>query len=276
MTSKLTIVKAIRMVMLEAGRPLSAQEAYQQIVERNLYTFHAQAPESVVLSQIRRHCKGIDFPTASSMKHFHITLDGKYEPLPSEDLQGKTSALFQSCSQEQDKLLFTLSEIKKLQLEYHALLKEQILQDLKQLTPEAFEHFARRLLEVYGFIDVKVTQLFSDGGIDGYGKLKVGLAYMKVAFQCKRWTKSAIGRPEIDKFRGAIQGAHEQGIFFTTSKFSSGAMDVSIKSGAVPVILIDGKSIVDMMIEKSFGVQEETINVYSYALDLILGNEDSE
>ena len=70
---------------------------------------------------------------------------------------------------------------------------------------------------------------------------------MNVAFQCKRWTTANVGRPEIDKFRGAIQGEYEQGIFFTTANFASGAKEVSIKRGAVPIILIDGPSIVELM-----------------------------
>ena len=36
-------------------------------------------------------------------------------------------------------------------------------------------------------------------------------------------------RPEIDKFRGAIQGEFEQGVFFTTSDFTTGATEVSLK-----------------------------------------------
>ena len=120
-----------------------------------------------------------------------------------------------------------------------------------------------------------MTQLSGDGGIDGFGKLKVGLANLNVAFQCKRWTKGNVQRPEIDKFRGAAQGDVEQGLFFTTASFSDGAIAASIKRGAVPIILVDGESIVDLMIEKGFGVQLETMTIPSYALDLALGNEES-
>lgn len=43
----------------------------------------------------------------------------------------------------------------------------------------------------------------------------------------------------------------------------------------VRIILVDGESIVDLMIEKGFGVQVETISIPSYALDLVFGNDDS-
>jgi restriction system protein len=120
-----------------------------------------------------------------------------------------------------------------------------------------------------------VTQIAGDGGIDGHGKLKVGLAFLNVAFQCKRWTKCNVTRPEVDRFRGAIQGDFEQGLFFTTTSFSKGAIEASIKRGAVPIILVDGGAIVDMMIDKGFGVQTENLPIPTYALDLVLSNEDA-
>lgn len=79
---------------------------------------------------------------------------------------------------------------------------------------------------------------------------------------------------KVDRFRGAIQGDFEQGLFFTTTSFSAGAIDASIKRGAVPIVLVDGETIVDLMIEKGCGVQIESLHIPSYALDLALTNDD--
>jgi len=117
------------------------------------------------------------------------------------------------------------------------------------------------MLHAYGFISLENTKASGDGGIDGYGKLKIGLASMNVAFQCKRW-KGTVGRPEIDKFRGAIQGEFEQGIFFTTSDFSQQAKETSFKKGAVPIILLNGESIIDIMIQKGLGVDKQPLYLY--------------
>ena len=81
-----------------------------------------------------------------------------------------------------------------------------------------------------------------------------------------------VPRPEVDKFRGAIQGEFEQGIFFTTADFTSGAMDASIKKGAVPIVLLNGESIVDLMIDKEFGVQKKPLQIYEDQLDTIFGD----
>jgi len=145
--------------------------------------------------------------------------------------------------------------------DYEASFRSQLLEKLNELTPRQFELFARKLLQAYGFVDVKVTNVSSDGGVDGYGKLRLGLATMNVAFQCKRW-QGNVGRPEVDKFRGAIQGEFEQGVFFVTSDFTPQAREASLKSGAVPIILLNGESIVDLMIQKGIGV--ERIPIYMY------------
>lgn len=145
--------------------------------------------------------------------------------------------------------------------QYESSFRDKILDRLLALTPTQFEHFGRELLRAYGFVDLEVTQASRDGGIDGYGRLRVGVAYMQVAFQCKRW-EGSVGRPEIDKFRGAIQGEFEQGIFFTTAEFAKGAMAASIKKGAVPIILIDGEQLVRIMVEKGLGVAKRPIYLY--------------
>lgn len=272
----MTIVEAIKQVMISNGAPMTAEEAYNAIKGQQLYEFHSDDPAGIVRRQIRRHCYGLDFTTASPTKYFRIVTDGRYEPLQ-QAIRGtrKTSKAGKSDAKKeaQPSPKGALPQLLLLHEKYIVELKQRILRDLKNLSPGAFEEFAKSLLDVYGFHDTAVTQLSGDGGIDGYGKLKVGLASLNVAFQCKRYTKGNIQRPEIDKFRGASQGDFEQGLFFTTASFSEGAIQASIKRGAVPIILVDGSAIVDLMIEKGFGVQVEVLSIPTYALDLALNPE---
>jgi restriction system protein len=144
---------------------------------------------------------------------------------------------------------------------YEASFRGRLLDRLRGLDPREFEFFARRLLMAYGFADVQVTQVSQDGGIDGFGQLRLGLATMNVAFQCKKWGAN-VGRPDVDRFRGAIQGQYEQGVFFATSDFTGEARDASLRRGAVPVILVNGEGIVSLMIEKGLGV--DRVPLYAY------------
>lgn len=85
---------------------------------------------------------------------------------------------------------------------------------------------------------------------------------------------NVVSKKEIQSFRGDIQGKFEQGIFFTTASYSRDAKEISIQKGAVPIILIDGPTIVDIMIEKKFGVVVmESLPVYINAFEEALDRE---
>lgn len=263
MRAERTIVGAALEVLKSADGTMSIQEIYQGIIDNSLYEFHAQNPLDVVRVELRKHSVGIDFPTASKKKYFvYNETNGRFSVL-----QKKTEKTLTS-----NKDITYLTQVRNLYDIYFKDFKTNILAQLKKMNAYDFEKFCMQLLKVYGFINVAVTQQSRDGGIDGHGKLKIGLAYMNVAFQCKRWDNTTISRKEIDAFRGAIQGEYEQGLFFTTSSFSKEAMKFSIKQGAVPVILIDGNMIVDFMIEKQFGIEHEDLPIYVNAIDKIFSN----
>lgn len=264
--------------MFRHGSPLTAREAYEKVVQYGLYQFHAQDPSNVVLTQIRRHCVGIDFPTASPTKHFELREGNRFWPLSETKKQARLPSASRAPIKRRGQAVSLNTAMRGLEVlhrEYVSLLRERLVSELQKLTPTAFEVFAKELLRVYGFEDIAVTQRSRDGGIDGFGKLKVGIAHLNVAFQCKRWTTGAIHRPEVDRFRGAAQGDYEQGILFATTTFSRGAVDASIKRGAIPIILVDAMAIVDLMIEKEFGVTKTVLNIPVYALDLALSPENS-
>lgn len=259
-----TIVEAIVEVMKIAQKPLTVKEAYDAIIEHDLYTFNTDQPVYVVRSQIRRHCLGIDFASASPTKYF-VMRDGAYwlaqhSSVPSIEEREDPSV---------DSKADLLSDLRQLHDIYVANFRNRLLDQIGKLHPEAFEHFSKKLLQAYGFDDIQVTSYSQDGGVDGHGRLRVGLASLNVAFQCKRWKRN-VSRPEIDRFRGAIQGRYEQGIFLTTAQFTKKAQDASFQPGAVPIVLIDGSLIVDIMLDKRFGIDIEYLPIYTNALDLIL------
>jgi len=63
-----------------------------------------------------------------------------------------------------------------------------------------------------------------------------------------------VGRPEIQKFAGALQGQRaKKGIFITTGSFSNKAQEFISKIDT-KIVLIDGKKIVELMIDHNVGV----------------------
>jgi restriction system protein len=150
--------------------------------------------------------------------------------------------------------------------------KGKVLQQLHDLTPAQFERFAGILLSAYGFTDVEVTGHPGDGGIDGHGRLKVGLARMNVAFQCKRW-QGSVPRAQIDMFRGAIAGRFEMGYFFTTSDFSRDAEEAAVRIAAPPVVLFNGQAIVQLMVDKGLGIRRRPVEVFEDQLETLFREE---
>lgn len=75
---KRTIKEAITETMKKVGHPLALKEIYDKIVEFDFYRFNAENPKNIVQVEVRRHCVGVDFPTAEPNKQFQLLNDGRY------------------------------------------------------------------------------------------------------------------------------------------------------------------------------------------------------
>jgi len=132
-----------------------------------------------------------------------------------------------------------------------------LLQNIKECSASFFERLVVDLLVKigYGGSRKEAGQAIGrsgDEGIDGIIKEdKLGLDIIYI--QAKRW-EATVGRPEIQKFAGALQGQRaRKGIFITTSNFSKEAMDY-VKYLDTKIILIDGERMAELMIDHNVGV----------------------
>jgi restriction system protein len=153
-------------------------------------------------------------------------------------------------------------------------LREQLKQKIKECDPFYFEQIVLDLLLKMGYggseIDnSEVTSKTADEGIDGIIKEdKLGLD--KIYIQAKKW-ENTVGRPEIQKFVGALQGKRaKKGVFITTSDFSKEAYEY-VKVLDVSVILIDGDKLSQYMIENELGVSlKHDYKIYSIDNDYFI------
>ncbi|MBD1876723.1 restriction endonuclease [Nodosilinea sp. FACHB-131] len=254
---------------------MTVQEIYEKIIELDLFIFDTPNPLQIVRKAIRRHCEGIEFNDAAKDKYFVYLENGRYW-LRNEGVKGAAGEKKLHPKAHESKELDEVAiELNNLHARYISILRYSLLEKIRALDFREFEIFSKKLLEAYGFIDMKVTSTGKDGGIDGHGRIKVGMTYLRVAFQSKRWRKTSVGRKEISQFRGDIQGKFEQGYFFTTSTFTRGGEDVSFQPGAVPIIMFDGNAIVDIMINKEIGIEAKSKNllVYEDAFDLLISGD---
>lgn len=136
-------------------------------------------------------------------------------------------------------------------------LEQELLLKLKTVHPSFFEKIVVELLVKMGYGGSiaeagKATRYTNDEGIDGIIKEdKLGLDVIYI--QAKRW-EGSVGRPEIQKFVGALAGQRaKKGVFITTSGFSKDAVAYATQMDA-KIILIDGEDLAQYMIDYNLGV----------------------
>ena len=111
-----------------------------------------------------------------------------------------------------------------------------------------------RILREVGFEEVLVTKRGGDGGIDGFGTLKINeLVSDRVVFQCKRYTKQ-VSPSYIREFRGSMAARTDRGIFLTTSSFSVEAKREAAREGLAPIELVDLDGLISLMKSLKLGV----------------------
>lgn len=145
-------------------------------------------------------------------------------------------------------------------------LGEDILAKLKAASPTFFERAVVELLVRMGYGGTRkdagqAIGRTGDEGIDGIIK-EDRLGLDTIYIQAKKW-EATVGRPEIQKFAGALQGFRaKKGIFLTTSDFSRDAQDFANKIDS-KIVLIDGETLWNLMIDHGLGVT----TVASYAVN---------
>ena len=142
-------------------------------------------------------------------------------------------------------------------------LETEVLNSVKEVSPSFFERLVVDLLVKMGYggnrQDAgKALGKSSDGGIDGIiNEDRLGLDIIYI--QAKRW-ESSVGRPEIQKFAGALQGQRaRKGVFITTSYFTKEAHEYAALI-ETKIILIDGEHLSRLMVEHNIGVS--TVGLY--------------
>lgn len=137
-------------------------------------------------------------------------------------------------------------------------LANEILTKVVELSPAFFERLVVELLVKMGYGGSikdagKAMGKSGDEGIDGTIKEdKLGLDIIYI--QAKRWKPgNVVGRPELQKFVGALAGqGAKKGIFITTSNFTKEALDYTPRN-ETKIVLIDGEQLAQLMIDYNLG-----------------------
>jgi restriction system protein len=140
----------------------------------------------------------------------------------------------------------------------------ELLELVKQASPEFFERLVVELLVKMGYGGsyeeaAQAVGQSGDEGVDGVIKEdRLGLDV--IYLQAKRW-EGSVGRPELQKFAGALQGLRaRKGVFITTSSFTRDAIEYADRLD-IKIVLIDGQRLSELMFE--YGVGVSTVSTYA-------------
>lgn len=136
-------------------------------------------------------------------------------------------------------------------------LADELIQTIKNCSPAFFERLVIDVLVKMGYGGTrkdagKAIGKSGDGGIDGIiNEDRLGLDVIYI--QAKKW-EGSVGRPELQKFAGALQGKRaKKGIFISTSTFTNEAKEYVSQIDS-KITLIDGETLSQLMIDYNVGI----------------------
>lgn len=225
-----------RTYMTKAGLLESTKRGYFQITERGLDVLKQNPPE-INNAFLRQFPEFVEFQTPKQRK---VEEDTEQDISETRTPEEEIESAYQGVRQE---------------------LATELLQTIRSCSPTFFERLVLDVLVKMGYGGTRkdagqAVGRSGDGGIDGIIKEdRLGLDIVYI--QAKRWD-SPIGRPEIQKFAGALQGQRaRKGIFITTSAFTQSAQDYVSRIDS-KIVLIDGDTLAQLMIDYNIGVTTVT------------------
>lgn len=219
----------------QAGALVSSRRGYFQISERGSEILR-DPPQRITVKYLERFPEFVEFRSVREKNTNKTTPSG---------------SLLESTGQTPEEALGNAY------VRLRADLASELLLRVRTASPLFFERLVVELLLKMGYGGSRTEAgeaigSSGDEGIDGIineDRLGLDVIYL----QAKKW-EATIGRPEIQKFVGALQGKRaRKGVFITTSGFSAEAKDYVSKIEP-KVVLIDGGQLSQLMIDFNVGV----------------------
>jgi HJR/Mrr/RecB family endonuclease len=234
---KLSFKEAAVKILQIADEPLSAKEITKIALEDELIETSGATPEATMAAQL-------------------YTDTGKFKKV------GKgLFALVKQTESAKSPLLAIQNQ--------NNLVKQKLIERIQEMDPFQFEYLAAELLRKIGYENVEVTKRSGDKGIDVVANLTVGgLTHVKTVIQVKRYkTGNNISGKYITQLRGSAE-VDQRGLIITTSDFTKDAINESKALNKMPVALVNGQKLIELLFKYRVGVKEETISVYSIDSEL--------
>ncbi len=246
---KLSFKKAAAKILKTAEEPLSAKEITQIALDEDIIVTSGATPEATMAAQL-------------------YTDINKNPSTQFKKVGRGLFALKQQTESSKSPLLAIQNQ--------NELVRKNLKEKIHEMDPFQFEYLVAELLEKIGYENVEVTSRSGDKGIDVVGNLTVGgLTDVKTVIQVKRYSEgNNISGNFITQLRGSA-AIDQRGLIITTSNFTKSALVEAKAPNKMPVALVNGGKLIDLLLKYKVGVKEEIVTVYSIDSELF-GNDITE
>ena len=143
---------------------------------------------------------------------------------------------------------------------YNRAQKRALREHLARMDPYRFEALIRDLLEAMGYTEVTLTKQSGDKGVDVIANHTFGITPIRQGVQVKRY-RGRIHRHVLDQLRGALP-YHQatSGAIVTLGSFTKGCIEVAVYPGAPDITLIDGDTLVELLIKHGVGIHQDELS----------------
>ncbi len=261
-----TFTDAAERVLEQFKKPMHYRDITDKALELGLIKTQGRTPEATlharIGTEIERMTKQGKIPRFKRSRKGLVWLS-RWMPseLPLQIEQDSKMALPSELplQTEQDSEMALPPDLSQQIKHHNNEVRQKLHNRLYTIPPGEFESLIGELLGKMGF-EIEVTSPSNDGGIDVRGTLVIGDAiHVRMAVQVKRWQDN-IHRTVVQQVRGSL-GHHEQGLIVTTSDFSPGARQEAARPDAVPVALMNGEQLVDLLVEHTIGIHRTTYDL---------------
>ena len=234
---KLSFKDAAFEVLKAVNEPLSAKEIVDVAFQKGFLSTEGKTPEATMAAQIY-----VDINQNKKSKFKKV---GK----------GKFSLREQTESPSSPLLIID---------KQNTIVKKALMQKLYDMDPFQFEFLVADLLEKIGYENVEVTKRSGDKGIDVTANLTMdGITDVKTIIQAKRFKKgNNISGKIITQLRGSAE-VDQRGLVITTSSFTRDAIRESKAQNKMPVSLVDGDKLLELLLKHRIGIKADDITLLS-------------
>ncbi len=247
--SKRTFKEVALQVLKTIREPLTAKEIVEHAVQEGLLLTEGKTPEATMSAQLY-----VDINNNKKTKFKKV---GKGYFTLIEQVDSPSTPLFLIENQNN-------------------LVKKALMQKLYEMDPYQFEFLVADLLQAIGYENVEVTKRSGDKGIDVTANLTMdGITNVKTIIQVKRFKKgNNISGKVITQLRGSAE-VDQRGLVITSSDFTKDAVVESKAQNKMPVSLINGEKLLDLLIKYGVGLKTETVELYSIDTEYFESDEDT-